>query len=126
MNFRGISSSANCCRVLFDGRQLEPAGAAPLTIQEGTVEYERFYNDLKELGLLSVEMGGHLIEVNMLAPEIPPAQRRRFRTVVTVHASGETELAHHLVCAEGYRDEGSTRITFPDAPQGKDSNNAGE
>jgi len=58
-------------RVLFDGKQLEPVSAAPPTVWEDTVEYEKFYNDLKKLGVLSVEMGDDLIEVNMIAAEIP-------------------------------------------------------
>jgi hypothetical protein len=113
-------------RVLFDGKQLEPVSAAPPTVREGTVEYEQFYNDLKKLGVLPVEMGGDLIEVNMLAPEIPPAQRRSFKAAVAVHAFGKAELPYHLVCAEGYRGEGCTRITFPEAPQGENANGAGE
>jgi hypothetical protein len=113
-------------RVLFDGKQLEPVSAAPPTVREDTVEYEQFYNDLKKLGVLSVEMGGDLIEVNMIAAEIPPAQQRSSKATVAVQGSGKTELPYRLVCAEGYRGEGRTRITFPEAPQGENANGAGE
>jgi len=113
-------------RVLFDGKQLEPVSAAPPTVWEDTVEYEKFYNDLKKLGVLSVEMGDDLIEVNMIAAEIPPAQQRSFKATVAVQASGKTEVPYRLVCAEGYRGEGRTRITFPEAPQGENANGAGE